>query len=115
MQEVTSANGGRAENDRKTAVDELAAALAHTEDPELIKEFLLSILTEYEVGEVATRWALVRLIDKGMSQRNIARALGLSLCKITRGSRELKRRDSPFGRMVDAYKSLAHERLPLSG
>ena len=89
------------------ALEELSQTLAYIQDSELIKRFLRSILTKYEVEEVATRWALVRLIDQGMSQRSIARELGLSLCKITRGSRELKKRDSAFRRVVDSYKRLA--------
>ncbi len=100
--------------ERDIALEELSAALAQTSDPELVKQFLLSILTEYEAGEIATRWALVRLIDRGMSQRSIARSLGLSLCKITRGSRELKKRDSAFRRMVETYKEVSPESLHFS-
>lgn len=96
-----------ASTDSSRALDELAVTLARTDDPELIKEFLKSLLTRYEVGEISTRWALVRLIDEGQSQRSIARDLGLSLCKITRGSRELKKRNSAFQRMVDSYKEIA--------
>lgn len=89
------------------ALEELSEALARTDDPRLIRDFLLAILTDNEVREVSSRWALVRLIDDGMSQRDIARNLGLSLCKITRGSRELKKDDSAFRRMVEAYKAVA--------
>jgi len=86
------------------ALEELSAALAKAADSELIKDFLNSLLTEYELAEVSTRWALVRLIDEGMSQRKIADALGLSLCKITRGSRELKKDNSSFQKLIDIYK-----------
>ena len=53
---------------------------------------------------VTKRWELVKLIDDGMSQRNIAKELGLSLCKITRGSRELKKENSAFKRMIGIYQ-----------
>lgn len=102
-------NTATVDGNRLVALDELAAVLAGTSDQKLIKDFLLSILTENEAGEIASRWALVRLIDDGMSQRRIARSLGLSLCKITRGSRELKKRNSAFRRMVDAYKSIGRQ------
>lgn len=85
-------------------LDELARALARCQDPELTKAFLQSLLTPNELQEVSTRWALVRLIDEGMSQRNIAKTLGLSLCKITRGSKELKKEDSPFQAMIGIYR-----------
>ena len=94
------------EHSTREALDELSSVLAHCDDPRLIREFLQSILTANEVKEIATRWALVRLIDLGMSQRSIARELGLSLCKITRGSKELKKRNSAFRQMVDSYKGI---------
>jgi TrpR family trp operon transcriptional repressor len=96
-------------NDNSTAdpLDELVTALASTTDKQLIREFLQSILTPSEIEEIPKRWALVRLIDEGWSQRKIAAELGLSLCKITRGSRELKKENSAFRRMVNRYKEVA--------
>jgi len=82
------------------AVKEMSKALAQCDDSKLIEQFLRSLLTENELSEVASRWALVKLIDKGVSQRKISADLGLSLCKITRGSKELKRRNSPFKKMI---------------
>lgn len=82
-------------------IRELSAVFAEVEDPGLIHRFLYSILTEYELGEVASRWELVKLIDEGMSQRKIADRLGLSLCKITRGSKELKKENSAFKQFID--------------
>jgi TrpR family transcriptional regulator, trp operon repressor len=86
------------------AAEEISQALAHTEDAFLIRQFLLSILTPSEVGNIAARWELVKLLDQGMSQRRIAERLGLSLCKITRGSKELKKEDSAFGKMIQTYR-----------
>jgi TrpR family trp operon transcriptional repressor len=45
----------------------------------------------------------VKLLARGESQRAIARRLGMSLCKITRGSRELKKRNSAFRRVLSEY------------
>ena len=87
-------------------LEELSMALANSGDAGLIREFLQSLLTPNEVQEISTRWALVRLIDEGMSQRNIAKTLGLSLCKITRGSKEIQRENSPFASMINLYKEL---------
>jgi len=87
-----------------TPLNELAEALARADDPRLIKSFLESLLTENEVTDISSRWTLVRLIARGMSQRTISRELGLSLCKITRGSRELKKDDSPFAHMIRLYQ-----------
>ena len=87
-----------------TPLNELSQALAIEDDPKKIKDFLYSLFTENEVMDISSRWTLVRLIDQGMSQRNVSQALGLSLCKITRGSRELKKNGSPFAHMIRIYK-----------
>jgi TrpR family trp operon transcriptional repressor len=65
-------------------------------DAALIEEFLYSLLTPAEADEMAKRWALVKELAHGTPQRRIAEDLGLSLCKITRGSRELKKEGSAF-------------------
>jgi len=78
---------------------EMANALSKA-SPELIADFLYSLFTPSEADEIAKRWALVKEIAQGRPQRDIAKALGLSLCKITRGSRELKKEESSFRRML---------------
>jgi len=80
---------------------EMARALAATNDPQLIHNFMYSLFTVAEADEIAKRWALVKRIAEGETQRAIASELGLSLCKITRGSRELKKQDSPFRKMLE--------------
>lgn len=80
--------------------EELSQTLAKTDDVELIKDFLYSLLTPAEADEIAKRWALVKRLAEGEPQRSIAAEFGMSLCKITRGSRELKKEDSAFKRML---------------
>lgn len=89
------------------ATEEISQALAGTSDATLIDDFLLSILTPNEVENISTRWELVKLLEQGISQRKIAERLGLSLCKITRGSKELKKADSAFARMLQTYRQLS--------
>jgi TrpR family trp operon transcriptional repressor len=84
----------------ETNLRELARAFAATSDSGLIEAFLRSLLTPAETADIAARWALVKALDQKTPQREIAKNLGLSLCKITRGSRELKKPDSPFRKML---------------
>ncbi len=81
-------------------IDEIAKVLAITDNPIEIAEFLRSLLTPSELNEVSSRWELVKLLDQGLSQRKISDKLGLSLCKITRGSKELKKTPSYFQQMI---------------
>jgi TrpR family trp operon transcriptional repressor len=89
---------------------EIASALADTGDEKLIEKFFVSFLTPRELHELSQRWELVKLLDQGMTQRGIAKKLGISLCKITRGSRELKKKPSHFKIMIDRYRELQARR-----
>ncbi len=81
-------------------LNEIAKSLSKIDDPALIENFLKSILTDNEAKDISSRWELVKLLDRGMSQRKIADKLKLSLCKITRGSKELKKENSAFKQVI---------------
>jgi len=81
-------------------LSELASALAEAKDPQLIKDFLGRLLTPAETADIAARWALVKALEQKIPQREIAKTLGLSLCKITRGSREMKNPSQAFQKML---------------
>lgn len=85
----------------KENLGELSRVLAETADPVLIESFLRCLLTPAETADIAARWALVKALKAGISQREIAKNLGISLCKITRGSRELKKPGSSFQKILD--------------
>ena len=85
-------------------IKEISYVLAATDDKELIEGFLKSILTRNEIDEISSRWELVKQLHDGISQRKIAERFGLSLCKITRGSRELKKNPSSFRIMIEKFK-----------
>jgi TrpR family trp operon transcriptional repressor len=87
-------------------IDEIALVLSNENNPIKIEAFIKSILTEKEVSDISNRWEFVRLLDNGMTQRAISKKLRLSLCKITRGSKELKKENSVFKEMLDKYYKL---------
>jgi len=78
---------------------EMSEALSLACDKSLVEDFLRCLLTPAEIADLAGRWALVRALREKKSQRDIARDYGISLCKITRGSRELKKENSAFNRI----------------
>jgi len=81
-------------------LSELASALAAANDADLIKDFLSRLLSPSELADVAARWALVKALERKTPQREIAKNLGLSLCKITRGSREMKNPNQAFQKIL---------------
>ena len=80
---------------------EIAGALARIKDPSLIEGFLGQLLTKSEMKRIVLRWQLSKDLCRGKSQRKIAEDLGVSLCKITRGSRELKKEKSALKRVIE--------------
>lgn len=78
----------------------------------LLKAFLRDLLTVAEYRDTALRWRIVKLLSQGVSQRDIAESLGVSLSKITRGSRELHDRSGGFARVLNQPSS--HKRPSVS-
>lgn len=83
---------------------ELAHLFASSGDPEFIEAFLRQLLTPAEAEDIGKRWKLVKMLDEGKRQRQIAETLHLSLCKITRGSRELKKENNAFRRALEMLR-----------
>jgi len=81
-------------------LQEIAAVLAEMESADDIRRFIGEIWTPSECRDIALRWLLMKLLAEGVPQRTIARELGVSLCKITRGSKYMKNEASVFRRVV---------------
>ncbi len=82
-------------------LQEIVRRLVEIDDPDLLERFFRQILTPKEVQDLSSRWELVKLLKEGISQREIARSLHLSLCKITRGARELKKPNSALREVIE--------------
>ena len=80
---------------------EISEVLSQIDNPSEIKLFFDEILTDKEKKDIALRWELLKKLKVGMPQRAIASELGISLCKITRGSKILKTEDSIIRRILD--------------
>jgi len=83
----------------KKNIAELASVLAGIDDGGFIVNFLNCLLTPAELADIASRWALVKALKLKVTHREIAKDLGISLCKITKGSRVLKNPESAFARL----------------
>ncbi len=81
-------------------IREIAGMLSETNDPALIEDFFLGILTKTELENIDSRWEILKLLDRGVSQRQIASDLHLSLCKITRGARVLHKENPALKKLV---------------
>jgi len=73
-------------------------------DEEFLYNFFDCLFTSNEMTDFAKRWQLVKELESGVTQREIARKYNMSLCKITRGSKMLKNSDSAFRLLLNRLK-----------
>jgi TrpR family trp operon transcriptional repressor len=67
-----------------------------------LESFFEEILTPAELSDLSLRWKLLKDLHAGMTQRKIAEKYGISLCKITRGSKVLKKKGSVALKVLDS-------------
>lgn len=73
--------------------EDLLKIVLSIKDKEELKSFIDDMFTEKEVEDVVQRYLLMDDLYRGKSQRDIARDRSMSLCKITRGSKMLKKKE----------------------
>ncbi len=82
--------------------NELLDAILVIRDRDELNRFLDELFTPAELDAISLRWKLLKDLHKGMTQRKIAEKYRISLCKITRGSRVLKKKDSAIVKILNA-------------
>lgn len=78
---------------------EISSFLANSNNDE-IKNFIIEILTESEIETLSKRWRILKMLNEGKTQREIAKELQVSLCKVTRGSQILKNKKSVIAKFL---------------
>ncbi len=71
--------------------NQLRDFLISTKSTKEMENFLLGILTPQELDELPMRLEIVKMLKKGVPQKEISRTLGVGIATVTRGSRELKK------------------------
>jgi TrpR family trp operon transcriptional repressor len=79
----------------------LAQVLSEINDCEMMKTFLKEMFTPREMSDILLRWQLLQELHRGKTQRDIAARHRISLCKITRGSKVLKTKNSLVKKILD--------------
>lgn len=65
-----------------------------------VNKFLSEILTPSEMNTLTKRWRILKMLNEGTSQREIAKELSVSLCKVTRGAKILKDTNSICAKII---------------
>ncbi len=87
----------------KKTEKELIDIFCSLNDPKLMKVFLKDILTPAEYEDVVKRLELVKMLDSGLPQREIAKKLGISIARVTRGSRALQTGTGGFKKILEKF------------
>ena len=83
---------------------ELASILTSINDTEQMGRLLQDFLTPQELEDLVLRWEIIKLLNTGMPQREIAQQLGVAIGTVSRGARELKYGHNGFVQLLDALK-----------
>lgn len=75
-------------------IKELAENLSYMSSEKEIRQFLLELLTDSELAVLSKRWRIIKMLNEGYTQREIAKELNVSLCKVTRGAKILKNKNA---------------------
>ncbi|HAF86507.1 MAG TPA: transcriptional regulator [Sphaerochaeta sp.] len=90
-------------------LEDLIKIFAKTADEMQMRKLFEEVFTPSEQKDFALRWNLMKDLYRGIPQREIAANHGISLCKITRGSKILKQKDSYCRRILsDRYDDHLH-------
>jgi len=90
-------------------LEDLIKIFAKTTDEKQMRKLFEEVFTPSEQKDFALRWNLMKDLYRGIPQREIAANHGISLCKITRGSKILKQKDSYCRRILsDRYDDHLH-------
>ena len=65
-------------------------------DKKLLTDFIQDILTPREFDNLGVRWQIVKRLAKGEHHQSIAADLHLGVSTVTRGSREMRKKDGGF-------------------
>ncbi len=84
---------------------EIVSAISKiSKDRNLLGGFLKEILTPREFENIAVRLEIVKRLEKGEHHQAIAEDMHLGVATVTRGSREMRRKDGALHKVLKLIK-----------
>lgn len=99
---TTAASSSSREREAKEAFEDIISVFCSVTENDDMKALFDDLFTESEMRDMVDRWLLMTDLYKGKPQREIAEERRLSLCKITRGSKMLKKEDGFMHRLLSS-------------
>ncbi len=75
-------------------IEEITNFILKLNSQEEAQAFLKEMFSESEMSALSKRWRILSMLAEGRTQRDIVKELKVSLCKVTRGSKLLKDKNS---------------------
>jgi len=73
-------------------------------DKQLLADFTKDILTPREFENLSVRWQIVKRLAKGEHHASIAESLHLGVATVTRGSREMRKKEGGLRKALKVIK-----------
>ena len=87
-------------------INEIAKFIKEQNSKEEIEAFLKELLSDSEMQTLSKRWCILSMLAAGRTQRDIVKELNVSLCKVTRGSKILKKKNSVIAKyFMEKFKN----------
>ena len=99
---TAAASSSSREREAKEAFEDIISVFCSVTESDDMKALFDDLFTESEMRDMVDRWLLMTDLYKGKPQREIAEERRLSLCKITRGSKMLKKEDGFMYRLLSS-------------
>lgn len=99
---TAAASSSSREREAKEAFEDIISVFCSVTENDDMKALFDDLFTESEMRDMVDRWLLMTDLYKGKPQREIAEERRLSLCKITRGSKMLKKEDGFMHRLLSS-------------
>lgn len=77
-------------NTEEHHLNELVGYLLQADSSSRLRDMLEGLLTPAELHAISQRLQITRLLKSGVSQREVAKRLGVGIATVTRGSRALQ-------------------------
>ena len=85
-------------------LENLVKSLVKIDSNDEMGLFFKELLTESEIETLSKRWRILEMLKNGYTQREVAKELQVSLCKVTRGAKILKDEKSVLARIIKENK-----------
>ena len=85
-------------------IKEISKIINEFNDEKQVFHFFKELFTEAELMDLSKRWRILKMLNEGYTQRDIANELKVSLCKVTRGAKIMKDKNAIVTKYLKSVK-----------